>query len=68
MSTQTLSLALELAIQLLVESQRISALIMAAQAEGRDITDAEWNGITADADASRQALVEAIERARAAGR
>lgn len=62
------SLALELAIQLLVQSQRISTLVASAQAAGRDITDEEWRGITTDADASRQALVRAIENAQAAGR
>lgn len=62
MSSTTISLALELAIQLLTQSQRISTLVMSAQGAGRDITPEEWAAIVADSDASRQALVEAINR------
>lgn len=68
MSTQAITLALELAIQLLVRSQRISSLVAAAQTDGRDLTTEEWAAITQDADDSRAALVTSIEKAKAAGR
>lgn len=68
MSASTIGLALELAIQLLTQSQRISTLVAAAQSEGRDLTGDEWAAITSDADASRAALVDANAKARAAGR
>lgn len=55
--------ALELVLQLLLQAQQISTMVLAAQAQGRDLTPAEWAGITQDNDAARARLVEAIERA-----
>lgn len=65
MSSTTITLALELALQLLMKSQAISALIAQAQAEGRtQLTAAEWDTVIAADDQARQALVEAIAAAK----
>lgn len=62
MNNQTVSAALELAIQLIVQSQRISSLVATAQGEGRTtLKPEEWSAITAEADAARQKLVDAIQ-------
>lgn len=63
MSATTISLAIELALQLLTRSQRISSLVATAQGEGRDLSAEEWKAITGEADAGRQALVDAIAKA-----
>jgi hypothetical protein len=55
--------ATELLMQLIIETQKISALLLAAQGEGRDIADDEWNEIIAADNTARQRLASAIERA-----
>lgn len=62
MSANTISLAIELALQLLTRSQQISTLVAAAQASNRDLTPEEWDAITSQADDARAALVEAIAK------
>ena len=64
MSATTITLALEVALQLLSKSQEISAMIAKAQGEGRtQLTAAEWDSVIAADDAARAALVEAIAAA-----
>ncbi len=58
-------LAVELLVSLLNNATAIGALLQQAKAEGRDITDAELEVLSAAADTARQALVEAIAAARA---
>jgi hypothetical protein len=62
MSATAISLAIELALQLLSRSQQISSLVATAQAAGRDLSHEEWEAITKLADDSRAALVAAIEK------
>lgn len=65
MSATTITLALEVALQLLMRSQAISAMIAKAQAEGRtQLTVAEWDAVIAGDDQARQALVDAIAAAK----
>lgn len=64
MSATTITLAIELALQLLTRSQQISSLVASAQAAGRELTAEEWNAITGLADQGRQALVDAIAKAK----
>ena len=61
----TVSLALELLLNLLVEGQRISALIAQAQSDGRkDLTAAEMAEIRDAANTAERRLAEAIEKSR----
>lgn len=64
MSATAISLAIELALQLLARSQQISSLVAQAQAGGRDLTQEEWDAITGQADEARAALAAAIARAK----
>lgn len=64
MNASTISLALELLVQLMVQSQKISVLVQQAQSENRDLTDEEFEAIATDANASRLALVNAIQTAK----
>lgn len=65
MSAATITLAIELALQLLTRSQQISTLVAQAQAAGRDhLTLEEWQAITGLADDSRAAFVDAIAKAK----
>jgi hypothetical protein len=64
MSAATISLAIELALQLLARSQQISSLVAQAQASNRDLTAEEWDAITGQADEARAALVAAIAKAK----
>ena len=55
------SAGIELLMQLQAAAQRVTAQIRTAQAAGRDRLNAQEHAIVvADADASRQALVDAI--------
>lgn len=56
--------ALSLLIQLLSQADAISRLIQAARNEGRDLSDAELDALVAQDDVARQALVDAIARAK----
>lgn len=58
--------ALTLLISLLNQADAIGRLIQSARKEGRDITDAELDGLAMGDDAARKALQDAIARARAA--
>lgn len=60
----TINLALDLVIALLSRASEVSAAIKKAQAEGRDLTDAELDSFVAANDEARAALVEAIARAK----
>lgn len=60
--------ATALLIQLLNQATALGNLIRQAQAEGRDITDAELDGLAAGDDAARDVLAAAIVRAKAEGR
>jgi len=65
MSATTIALALEVVLQLLMKSQVISAMIAKAQAEGRtQLTVEEWDSVVEADDQARQALVDAIAKAR----
>lgn len=56
-----------LMLGLLAQQQKIAALLRTAQAEGRDVTDDELDGLFADDDAARAALETEIAKARADG-
>lgn len=60
--------AVDLVLALLTRAQAISSIIAQAQAENRDITQAELDQIVADDDKARTDLVAAIEKAKAEGR
>jgi hypothetical protein len=60
------ALAIELILGLLDRASAIGALISRAQAEGRDVTDAELDSLAAGDDAAKIALASAIAKARAA--
>lgn len=56
--------ALDLVLQLLLQAQQISTVVMAAQHAGRDLTEDEWARIISDNDAARARLVAELEKAR----
>jgi hypothetical protein len=59
------SLALELLLNLLIEAQRISALIAHAQDQGREkLTDAEMAAVQNAATAAEKRLADAIAKAK----
>lgn len=60
--------AIDLLLTLVANAGRISTVIRQAQSEGREPTSAELADIAADNDGARAALVDAIARAKAAGR
>ena len=60
--------AIDLILALITRAQAISTLVAQAQAEGRDLNQADWDKITADSDKARDDLVAAIEKARLEGR
>lgn len=60
------ALAVQLLLGLLNNATAIGSLLKQAQAEGRDITDAELAALTAADDAARKALVDAIAAAKGA--
>jgi len=65
MSATTITLALEVALQLLLKSQVISAMIAKAQSEGRtQLTVEEWGSVIEADDQARLALVDAIASAK----
>lgn len=64
MGAANIGLALNLLLSLLAKSSEISALINQARAEGRDITDEELAALGVKDDVAREALVEAIKKAR----
>lgn len=47
-------------------AQQVSATIATAQAEGRDVTEAELNAIEGLDDTARATLADAIEKAKSA--
>lgn len=60
--------ATALLVQLLTQATALGNLIRTAQAEGRDITDAELDTLAAGDDRARAGLEAAIARAKAEGR
>lgn len=60
--------AVDLVLALLTRAAAISSIITQAQAEKRDITQAELDQIVSDDDKARTDLVAAIEKAKAEGR
>lgn len=60
--------AVGLALELLIQSQKIGQIVLAAQTEGRDITDEEWALIDTEYEESRNRLRAAIDTARSDGR
>jgi len=60
-----LLLAVNVLLPLLQQASTIGAMIQKAQAEGRDLTEAELNSIVAADDAAKAALAAAIAKARA---
>ena len=59
------ALALNLLFGLLDRAQKIQELLKRAQAEGRDVTDAELDQLAAEDDAARKALEESIAKRKA---
>jgi len=59
--------ALSLLISLLSQADAIGRLIQTARNEGRDITEVEIDTLVMGDEAARQALLDAIARAQAAG-
>ena len=55
-------------LALLMENGPVSKLIDQARAEGRKISQTEWDQLFADDDAARAELVAAIEKAKSEGR
>ena len=64
-SVQNVNAAITLLLNLTAAAGKVSALIGAARAEGRDLTAEELAGLQAADDAARGDLVEAIEAAQA---
>ncbi len=64
MGAANIATALTSLIQLTLQAQKIQQLLLLAQQEGRDITDAELVQLAADDDAARAEFVKAIEAAR----
>ncbi len=64
MGAANIATALTSLIQLTLQAQKIQQLLLTAQQEGRDITDAELTQLAADDDAARAEFVAAIEAAR----
>ncbi len=58
--------ALQVAIQMLIRAQEVSAMIQAAQAEGRDLTDEELLELAGKDDAARKALADVLSASPAA--
>jgi hypothetical protein len=58
-------LLLNVLVPLLQQANQIGALLAKAQAEGRDVTDAELDTLVAGDDAAKAALAAAIAKARA---
>lgn len=68
MSATNIALLLELVVGLLERASEASKLIRQAQAEGRDVTDAEKAAWRAKDDTARAYLDQAIRDAEAEGR
>lgn len=62
-----IDIALQALIAILTRASEISALITQARAEGRDVSAAELDALAAADDAARDALADAIAKARDAG-
>lgn len=56
--------ALTILEQILAQAQGLGALIRTAQSEGRDLTEAELDGLLGADTAARDALAAAIAKAR----
>lgn len=68
MSTGSVLAAIELLTALLTHAAKLSATLQAAQAEDRELTPEEWNGILLENDAAMDRLQAEIARARDEGR
>ena len=55
-------IAVDLLLEALLRASEISLLIKKANAEGREISNAELDAVIAKTDAARQRLVDAIAR------
>lgn len=65
----TVSLAIDLLVELIAQAQKISSIVQTAQAAGSTTLTAEqWAQITADDDSAAAALAAAIAAAKAGGR
>jgi DNA-nicking Smr family endonuclease len=67
MDSQNIGLALNLLLALLSKASAISALVNQARAEGRDVTDEELALLGVRDDQARDALLEAIRKAKEGG-
>lgn len=68
-SVTTVATGIGLVLQLVEQAARVSGVIRQAQSEGREeLTSAEMAQIVAENDATRVALVAAIDKAKAEGR
>jgi hypothetical protein len=63
MSASAAAAGIGLLLQLIEQAARVSGVIRQAQAEGREVTQAELAEIVAENDAARAKLVDAIRRA-----
>jgi hypothetical protein len=61
-------LALQLVITALTHANELTLLIQTARSENRDVSAAELDGLRAKHEVARNALVEAIAKAKAEGR
>lgn len=69
MSTVAITTAVSLISQLLQQAMQVSQLIQAAQANGQDsISEEDLDKVVGTDDAARQQLVDALARAKSAGR
>jgi hypothetical protein len=60
--------AIDLVLALITRAQQISLLVAQAQAEGRELSKADWDEIIAENDLAKSALEAAIAKAKAEGR
>lgn len=62
------AILVQLVLGLIDRAAAYGALLNKARAEGRDVSDAELDGLASDDDAWRQKQKDAIAKARAEGR
>lgn len=63
-----IAMAADFVLNSIIKLAESSARIRAAQAEGRELTPEEWQGILSVNDAARATAQEAVDRALAEGR
>jgi hypothetical protein len=61
-------IAVQTALQLLAQAQAYMAVVAKARSEGREVSDAELDGLAAADDSARSALDQKIATAKSEGR